>query len=110
LADRIALVARSLDYLVVKGQTATVRGTGVLVDGTAVGFVFYAVDGKAVRDRDLVRIRIWNQATGAVLFDTEPGVGELASQGTPIGGGSVRLTKNGNDDEQRASDDRKGER
>jgi DNA/RNA endonuclease G (NUC1)/PKD repeat protein len=112
LADRIALRGRVFEYLVVKEQTATVRGTGLLADGTAAGFLVYAVDGKLARDRgDRVRIRIWNQATGAVLFDTEPGVGELASQGTPLGGGNVKLSRSrdGDDGQRGNDDDKRGE-
>ena len=65
----------SVDYLVVTGAVATVRGTGSIDGGPQVGFLAIVRDGKMAGDRiDRVRFKIWNLATGSVLYDTEPGV------------------------------------
>jgi DNA/RNA endonuclease G (NUC1)/PKD repeat protein len=99
--DGVFVRGSSFDWLVVQGQRATVRGSGVLRDGTAVRFVVSANDlfrgdgdergvGRT-RLRDMVRIKVWNAATGAVILDTEPGVDELAAPATALGGGSISV-------------------
>lgn len=90
------LTAASFDYLVVEGSTATFQGTGSLTDGTPVTFLLRGIDhahsasqagGRTTAgppgqtDKDEVRIKVWNTATGAVLYDSQPGAAPLA---TPI--------------------------
>ena len=73
------LTSTVFEYLVVKGSTASFRGTGVLSDGTPVGFFVSAQDGKAAGTRiDRIRLKVWKSADGQVLFDTEPGISEIA--------------------------------
>ena len=82
----------AFDYLVIKGATATVRGTGTLADGTAVGILVSVRDGKLAGDRiDRVRIKVWNSGTNAVLFDTQAGVAELAPPATIVDGGNITI-------------------
>jgi hypothetical protein len=76
----------------VKGATATVRGTGTLADGTAVGILVSVRDGKLAGDRiDRVRIKVWNSGTNEVLFDTQAGVAELAPPATIVDGGNITI-------------------
>jgi hypothetical protein len=74
--------ATSYDWLVVAGRThAKFKGTGTVngVDGHQ--FMVTAVDGEP----DTFRIKIWEEATGSVVYDNA--VDDLG--GTPLGGGSV---------------------
>jgi hypothetical protein len=52
---------------------------------------------------DRIRIKIWNEATGAVLFDSQAGEPNLATPTTVLGNGSVRI---GRSDGREVSDDR----
>ena len=88
------LTSSAFEYLVVKGSTASFRGTGVLSDGTPVGFFVSAQDGKVAGTRiDRIRLKVWKSADGQVLFDTEPGVSEIAPPATIVNGGNVTLHK-----------------
>ena len=90
----ILLHSSQLDYLVVTGAVASVRGVGSIEGGPPVGFIAIARDGKVAGDKqNKVRVKIWNRATGAVLFDTEPGVAEDAPPATLLGGGEVKVGK-----------------
>ena len=75
LAD---LTASAFEYLVITSNSATFKGTGTLSDGTAVGFLVRELsDGRG--KGDLLRIKVWNAATGDVLYDTNPGAADLAA-------------------------------
>jgi endonuclease G len=69
----------SLEWLVVTGTTAVVKGTGT-IDGAGT-FAFIATVNDATPDK--FGIRIWNPATNAVVFDT------VTPQ--PLGGGAVTI-------------------
>ena len=87
--DSLSFSSTALQWLVVAGNSAQIRGTGTL--GGAAGYTFLAtiVDGSP----DRFRIKIWNTATGAVAFDTVPGAPDdldLASP-APVDGGSLTI-------------------
>ncbi len=91
-SEGLAVQGGAFDFLVVKGATATVRGTGTLADGTAVGILVSVRDGKLAGDRiDRVRIKVWNSGTNVVLFDTQAGVAELAPPATIVDGGNITV-------------------
>jgi hypothetical protein len=86
------LASSSFEYLVVSGSSATFRGAGTLSDGTSVGFLVSALDGKSAGTKvDLIRLKVWNVATGQVIYDTDPGVAETAAPTTVLAGGNVTL-------------------
>ena len=88
------LHSSSMDYLVVQGAIATARGVGRLEDGSQVRFLVIIRDGKLAGDKiDKVRYKITNLATGAVIYDTEPGVAENAPPATVLGGGDNKIGK-----------------
>jgi PKD repeat protein len=90
----LVVESESLEYLVVSGAQGTFRGAGRLRDGTPVGFFVSGRDGRVARERDdKVRIKVWSLATNAVLYDTEPGVAELAPPATVVSGGQVMLRR-----------------
>jgi PKD repeat protein len=76
----------SLDWLVVGESTAQLQGRGTLNGSGDYSFAVVAVDGEIA---DAIRIRIWNRATGALVYDNR--VGDPLDATTPLSGGSVQL-------------------
>ncbi len=91
----VDLTTSSIDYLVIEGQKATVRASGVLRDGTAVTITLVGLDGKTGPNttNDRLRIRIVSTATGAVVYDNEPGAAVGASPTGLLQSGKVDLHK-----------------
>jgi uncharacterized delta-60 repeat protein len=87
-AHRVFRSARS-DWLVIAGRTAWYQGTGTLDGKGTYGFLVSASSGGRPAAR--IRIRIWNKATGTVIYDTEPGAPASAAPLTPIRGGRIVL-------------------
>nr|MDQ2667489.1 DNA/RNA non-specific endonuclease [Gemmatimonadota bacterium] len=104
--DAANLTSSSFDYLVINGLTATLKGSGTLTDGTPVTFLVRGLDNNRqdLRDRglstglaqglpnqDYARIKVWNLATGAVLFDSQPGAADSATPTEMVRGGSFSI-------------------
>jgi len=79
--------SESFDWLVLGPGQAKVHGVGSL-NGRAGAFSFLltAVDGAP----DGLRVKIWN-ASGAVVYDNQPGARDDAGAVTPLGGGNVSV-------------------
>ena len=81
----------SYDWLVVAGSRAQYKGTGT-INGTGLyGFMLTAVDGGLLGgDKpDLFRIKIWDKASGALIYDNQMAAGDDAAPTTVLGGGSI---------------------
>ncbi len=104
--DAANLTASAFDYLVVNGITATLKGSGTLTDGTPVTFLVRGLDSNRqdMRDRglstdlaqglpnqDYARIKVWNSATGAVVFDSQPGAADSATPTEMVRGGTFGI-------------------
>ncbi len=84
----------SYDWLVVAGSQSKYKGTGIINGAGEYGFMLIAVDGAITGDgMDKFRIKIWDKATDAIVYDNEVGVSEDAAPSTVIGGGSIVLHK-----------------
>jgi hypothetical protein len=81
----------SYQWLVVAGAKALYKGTGLINGGGNYGFMLSAVDGQTTGGggTDRFRIRIWDFATGAVIYDNEVGAPDDADATTALGGGSI---------------------
>jgi hypothetical protein len=77
----------ALDWLVVSGNTAWYQGTGTINSAGAYGFLVAASSGGGGAGK--VRIRIWDKATGAVVYDTQPGAVINAAPATSISHGRI---------------------
>lgn len=73
------LTSSSFVYLVLTGSTQTLRGAGVLNDGTPVQFLARLHDGGSNGKQDAVRVKVWRTSDGVVVFDTNPGAADLAA-------------------------------
>jgi endonuclease G len=71
----------SYDWLVVSGTTAQYRGTGTVNGSGNYAFLATVSDGGT----DTFRLRIWNAATNATLYDT--------TTAQPLGGGNIVIHK-----------------
>jgi hypothetical protein len=78
-------------WLVVSGATAQFKGSGTINGGGDYGFLLSAVDGQVNGGGgvDKFRIKIWNKATGAVVYDNQMGAADDAVASTAIAGGSI---------------------
>ncbi|MEO8623877.1 MAG: DNA/RNA non-specific endonuclease, partial [bacterium] len=83
------MTSSAFEYLVVQGTTGTFKGTGTLTNGTPVTFLVRGIDSKpGPGGKDKVRIKVWNSATSAVIYDSQPNAVELATPtATVVAGG-----------------------
>jgi hypothetical protein len=91
--DWLLLHDTDYDWLVINGAKATVQGTGKLNGGGDYSFLISVIDAKLdpTITRDLIRIKIWDSATGTVIYDTMPGSSHNVNPTTQIGGGNIQI-------------------
>ena len=83
------------EWLVISGShRAQYKGSGRINGSGDYGFMLTAIDGdkKSPAQPDRFRIRIWNKATGAVVYDNQVGTGDnadLTTGGTLVQGSIV---------------------
>ncbi|MDN5309164.1 MAG: hypothetical protein PWP14_558 [Methanolobus sp.] len=84
----------SYDWLVIAGSQAKYKGSGTINGAGDYGFMLSAVDGAVKGDSvDKFRIKIWDKASGEIVYDNEVGVSEDEEPSTAIGGGSIVIRK-----------------
>lgn len=84
----------SYDWLVIAGAQAKYKGTGTINGEGNYGFMLSAVDGAIKGDNiDKFRIKIWDKASGEIVYDNQIGASEDAEPTTAIGGGSIVVHK-----------------
>jgi hypothetical protein len=81
------------EWLVVSGCMGQFKGTGTINGAGTYGFLLSAVDGQLSGGGgiDKFRIKIWNKATGSVVFDNNLGADETSAPATALGGGSISI-------------------
>jgi PKD repeat protein len=79
-AQSLDFHASAYDWLVVRDGKAVFQGSGTVNGAGDYGFVVSLIDGGAPgKDGvDRFRIRIWNKATGQVIYDNQPGAPDTA--------------------------------
>ncbi|MEN6342947.1 MAG: PKD domain-containing protein [Methanospirillum sp.] len=85
----------SYDWLVVAGAKAQFKGTGT-VNGTGeYGFLLTATDGQVTGGggTDKFRLKVWEKATGTIVYDNQLGATDGADPATVLGGGSIVVHK-----------------
>jgi predicted extracellular nuclease len=89
----LTFTSTSFNWLVVAGRYSWLRGTGVFNGMAGYDFLLSAEDGNVRlggNGIDTFRIQIWD-ATGTLVYDSEPGAAEYAVPTTPLGGGSITV-------------------
>ena len=79
-------VGTGFDWLVVDGESAWARGTGLFNGVDGYSFMLTVVDGS-----DSFRIQIWELASGTLVYDSQPGDAEFAPATTPLGSGKIMI-------------------
>jgi hypothetical protein len=83
----------SFDWLVVSGPIAYCQGTCKLNGRSGYRFLVAAQDGSrnATDKKNRIRIRIWNIASGQVIYDTQPGAALDTLPTLALGGGLIAI-------------------
>jgi hypothetical protein len=79
----------SYEWLVVSGSRAQYRGSGTVNGTGSYKFVLTCTDGSP----DRFRIKIWDKATGTIVYDNQMGASDDAVPSTAIAGGSIVIHK-----------------
>jgi hypothetical protein len=83
------------EWLVVSGARAQFKGTGSINGSGNYGFILTAIDGQISGGggTDKFRIKIWDRASGAVIYDNQAGAADDANATMALGGGSIVIHK-----------------
>jgi hypothetical protein len=85
----------SYEWLIVSGARAQFKGSGTINGTGNYGFMLNAIDGQLTGGGgfDRFRIKIWDKATGAIIYDNQPNTDDSAplNNQTIIGGGSIAI-------------------
>ncbi len=90
-AGSFAFAATAYDWLVVAGSRATFAGSGTVNGGGSYDFLVSLVDGEVTGGggTDRLRLKVWDPATGDVVYDTQPGAADGATATTAVASGSI---------------------
>ncbi len=85
----------SYEWLVIAGGRAQCKAVGTINGAGEYGFLLIAIDGDydGGGGADKVRIKIWNGATGATVYDNKMGASERGDDATELSGGSILVHK-----------------
>ncbi len=79
----------SYEWLVISGAKAQFKGTGAINGAGAYTFLLTASDGERTGASDRFRIKIWDKATDAIVYDNQMNASDTAEPTTALGGGSI---------------------
>jgi len=74
---------------VIAGTKAQYKGTGTINGAGEYGFMLMAIDGSP----DKFPVKIWDKATGNIVYDNMLGAADDANPETAIEGGSIVIQK-----------------
>jgi hypothetical protein len=85
----------SYDWLVIAGARAQYKGSGTINGAGDYGFLLTAIDGQinGGGGTDKLRIKIWDTASGGVVYDNKMGAPDDDPPTTVLGGGSIVVHK-----------------
>jgi alpha-tubulin suppressor-like RCC1 family protein/PKD repeat protein len=83
-------LSSSYDWLVVAGAKAQFKGRGTVNGGGLFGFLITAQDGAKIGSPDRIRMKIWDLASGTVVYDNASGADGLDNSPIqPLGAGNI---------------------
>jgi uncharacterized delta-60 repeat protein len=88
-AAKLTFQSTRIEWLAIGGARARLRAEGTINGAGKYGLAVTATDGS----RDAIRVRIWNKANGAVVYDNLPLADELSTAASPIASGGVILNR-----------------
>jgi len=92
-AGDLSFGSTNYQWLVVSGARAQYKGEGSINGAGSYGFMLTAIDGDVPGGggADRLRIKIWDTATGAVVYDNQLGTADDASPETTLGAGNIQI-------------------
>ncbi|HEX6965175.1 MAG TPA: PKD domain-containing protein [Gemmatimonadaceae bacterium] len=91
-AGSLDFESTSGEWLVITGARAQYQGAGTINGAGSYGVLFTAIDGQTNGGHaDAFRIKIWDRATGAVVYDNQMGASDDSGAATLLGGGSITI-------------------
>jgi uncharacterized repeat protein (TIGR01451 family) len=92
--------ALNYDYLVIDNTKARAQfaGFGKVNGVSGYNFIMTVIDGNLPGGDgvDKLRFKIWDKATGAIVYDSQPGASDTADPTTPVGAGAtISIINNG---------------
>jgi hypothetical protein len=80
----------SYEWMVISGAKAKYKGEGTLSGTGTFGFMVTAIDGRQDGGgQDKFRIKIWDKASGTVVYDNQAGASDDSDNATAISGGRI---------------------
>lgn len=81
------------DWLVISGARAQYRGSGTINGQNGYNFMLTAIDGQVNGGGgiDKFRMKIWDRASGQMVYDNQMGAGDDAQPSTAIDKGSIAI-------------------
>jgi hypothetical protein len=83
----------SHEWIETSGARVQLMGTGTINEDGKYVFLLIAIDGHKQGGGgggdDKLRVKIWDEATGELVYDNETGADDLAEPTTPLSGGSI---------------------
>jgi hypothetical protein len=77
---------------VVSGARAQYRGVGTINGAGDYGFLLTAIDGQVKGGgTDKFRMKIWEIASGNIVYDNQMGQLDTGDASTALGGGSIQI-------------------
>ena len=81
------------EWLVVNGGArATYKGAGTVNGGGDYGFLLSVVDGDTTGTADRLRLKVWDRASGTVVYDNQFGAADDATATTSIRAGAITVS------------------
>jgi hypothetical protein len=93
-AGHFGFSSRSYEWLVIAGAKAQYKGSGTINGAGDYGFMLTATDGEIPGGGgvDRFRIKVWDKATGAVIYDNvQGGSDDLSTNSEALGGGNIQI-------------------
>ena len=83
------------EWLVIAGAKAQYKGSGTINGTGDYGFLLTAIDGSVSGGGgvDKFRLKVWDKATSAVIYDNQMNAADTADPTTSLGGGSIVVHK-----------------
>lgn len=90
-----AFHSTSYDWLVISGPKAQYKGSGTINGFGDFGFLLTAIDGEVNGGGgvDKFRFKVWDKASGNVIYDNQVGANDTADPSTVLGGGDIVIHK-----------------
>ena len=88
-------MATHLSWLTINGSTVGLSGDGTVDNAGDFGFLLTGIDGKigTTKVPDKARVKIWNRATGAIIYDSQMNAADSAAPAIVLSGGTVNIKK-----------------